>query len=293
MPTFSALTTINGQHTAKSLSAAMERLTPEPTAIGLRELKDGSDLWEVEAYFAESPDPTPLAVLAAAFAARRFTISTLPETDWVAQVRRALAPIRAGRFFLYGSHDADNVPKGVVALKIDAAMAFGTGHHGTTQGCLIALDRLAAAGFCGQNVADIGCGTAVLAMAAAKIWPEHTILASDIDQTAVETARANVRRNHLEARINCVVCAGFADPKLARKAPFDLIFANILKAPLLALAPDMAAAVAVGGYAILSGILNEQADAVLAAYTARGFVLANHDRLDEWSTVTLKKSAPP
>lgn len=167
-------------------------------------------------------------------------------------------------------------------------MAFGTGHHGTTQGCLRALDRLATGGFVGRAVADIGCGTAVLAMAAARIWPEP-VLASDIDEVAVDVARANVTANALEGRVHCVEATGFDHPDIAAASPFDLVFANILKGPLIDLAPDMAAHLIPGGYAILSGILNEQADEVISVYSQNGINLVHREEIGEWTTLTLGK----
>jgi ribosomal protein L11 methyltransferase len=167
-------------------------------------------------------------------------------------------------------------------------MAFGTGHHGTTLGCLRALDRLAGQGYVGQNVADIGCGTAVLAMAAARIWP-NPVIASDIDEVAVDVARANAAANDLTDRVICVEAAGFDHPALHGAAPFDLIFANILKGPLIELAPDVAAHAASGGYVILSGLLVEQAEDVTAAYVANGLALAHREDIGEWSTLTLQK----
>ncbi|MFG6563020.1 50S ribosomal protein L11 methyltransferase [Sulfitobacter sp. 1A13421] len=287
MPTFTALTTLQGRDPAYALGEAMERLTPEPTGVGVFEVEDGSGLWEVGGYFEEAPDTAALAVLAKAMGAKEFTVSELPETDWVAHVRRELAPVEAGRFFVYGSHDADKVPEDCEPLLIEAAMAFGTGHHGTTLGCLRALDRLAGEGFHGKNVADIGCGTAVLAMAAARIWPE-TVLASDIDEVAVEVAQANVDANNLSGRVACVEAAGFDHPALSEAAPFDLVFANILKGPLVALAPDMAGALQPGGYAILSGILNEQAEEVIEVYARSGINLTHRESIGDWTTLTLQ-----
>jgi ribosomal protein L11 methyltransferase len=285
MPTFTALTTVPDQAAAEQLGEAMEQLTPEPTGIGVFEIEDGSGLWEVGGYFTQRPDETGLLLLAAAMGARPFVISELPETDWVAHVRRELAPVEAGRFFVYGSHDADKVPEGCEPLLIEAAMAFGTGHHGTTLGCLRALDRLASAGFVGNTVADIGCGTAVLAMAAARIW-KNPVLASDIDEVAVDVARSNVAANGLCGRVVCVEAAGFAHEQLQQASPFDLVFANILKGPLVALAPDMARHVQPGGYAILSGILNEQADDVIAVYAQLGFNLVHREEIVDWTTLT-------
>ncbi|KZX96154.1 ribosomal protein L11 methyltransferase [Sulfitobacter sp. HI0027] len=290
MPTFTALTTLTGRDPAYALGEAMERLIPEPTGVGVFEVEDGSGLWEVGGYFEEAPDTAALAVLAKAMGAKDFTVSELPETDWVAHVRRELAPVEAGRFFVYGSHDADKVPDDCEPLLIEAAMAFGTGHHGTTLGCLRALDRLAGEGFHGKNVVDIGCGTAVLAMAAARIWPEP-VLASDIDEVAVEVAQANVDANNLSGRVTCVEAAGFDHPQLAEAAPFDLVFANILKGPLVALAPDMAGALQPAGYAILSGLLNEQADEVIEVYAQSGINLVHRESIGDWTTLTLQTNA--
>ena len=191
MPTFTALTTLNDKVAAQALADACENLLSEPTGVGVFEVEDGSNTWEVGIYFVEKPDEIALDLLAAMNGARPFAVSELPETDWVAEVKRELAPITAGRFFLYGSHDADKIPDDCVPLLIEAAMAFGTGHHGTTQGCLQALHNLAKRGFVGKSVVDLGCGTAVLAMGVAKIWP-GVVLASDIDEVATDTASANI-----------------------------------------------------------------------------------------------------
>ncbi|WP_295531956.1 50S ribosomal protein L11 methyltransferase [uncultured Thioclava sp.] len=289
MTTFTAFTTLADREAAESLEERFEDLDPAPYGTGVFEIEDGNGRYEVSGYFLQRPDDVTLDLLAIAYGAQPFVISELPETDWVAHVRRELAPVQAGRFFLYGSHDADKVPDGSVALRIDAAMAFGTGHHGTTSGCLTALDDLARAGRSFHNVADIGCGTAVLAMAAAKLWPE-TVLASDIDPVAVETARANVALNDLEGRVICLEAAGFGDPKLQDAAPYDLIFANILKAPLIALAPDMARYCAESGVVILSGLLNEQADEVIAAYEGQGFVSSARNEFGEWTTLVMSRA---
>lgn len=288
MPTYSALTTLTGRAPAEALAEALENLDPEPYGVGAFEIEDDSGLWEVGAYFLDPPDEVGLMLLAAAHGAKDFAVSELPEIDWVAKVRRDLHPVEAGRFFVYGSHDADKVPEGRVALLIEAAVAFGTGHHGTTLGCLQALDRLAEEGVHARNTADIGCGTAVLAMAAASIWPEP-VIASDIDAVAVDVARANAAANGLAERIRCVEAAGFAHPELRARAPYDLVFANILKGPLVELAPDMGAHVAPGGHAILSGILNPQADDVIAAYQAQGFAVARRDEIGEWTTLLLRR----
>ena len=287
MPTWSALTTLPGPAAAAALAAAVERMTPAPVGVGVFEIEDGSELWEVGAYFEDAPDQVILAILAAAFGAADFAISELPEVDWVAHVRRELHPVEAGRFFVFGSHDAHRVPAGRVALQIEATVAFGTGHHGTTLGCLRAFDRLVGDGFHAARVADIGCGTAVLAMAAAAVLPDAVVIASDIDEVAVDVARANVAINRLDGRVACVEAAGFDHPALT--ARFDLIFANILKGPLIDLAPAMAAHATPGGTVILSGLLVVQAEAILAAYATAGFMPRSREDIGEWSTLVLRR----
>ena len=289
MPTYTALTTLMGEDAAEALAEALEKLEPEPTGVGVFEIEDDSGLWEVGVYFLEPPNEVLLDVLAMAFGAKPFVVSELPEIDWVAKVRRELSPVEAGRFFVYGSHDADKVPEGCVALQIEATVAFGTGHHGTTLGCLRAFDRLFEAGLRPARVADIGCGTAVLAMAAAAVLPDALVIASDIDEVAVDVARANVTINDLSGRIECLEAAGFAHPRLAEVAPYDLVFANILKGPLIELAPSVSAHLATGGLAILSGLLVVQAEAVTAAYVATGHSLIAREDIGEWSTLVLKK----
>jgi ribosomal protein L11 methyltransferase len=289
MPTYSALTTLPGEEPAQSLAAAMERMTPEPTGVGVFEIEDGSGLWEVGAYFLEAPDQVMLEVLATAFGAKPFALSELPEVDWVAHVRRELSPVDAGRFFVFGSHDADKVPAGRIPLQIEATVAFGTGHHGTTLGCLLAFDRLLTEGWRPAKVVDVGCGTAVLAMAAAATLPDALVIASDIDRVAVDVAEANVAINGLDGRVVCLEAAGLDHAKIRTQGPYDLVFANILKGPLIELAPSIATHLATGGRAILSGLLSVQADSVTEAYVASGLVLNNRADIGEWSTLVLQK----
>ena len=287
MPIHTALTALDDKDRAEALAGALERMTPEPYGVGVFEVEDGSGLFEVGGYFHEAPDGIILDILAEAFGARPFLVSEVPDVDWVAHVQRELHPVDAGRFFVFGSHDADKVPAGRIPLLIEASMAFGTGHHATTLGCLLAFDALEAAGFCPARVADIGCGTAVLAMAAAKVLPEAVILASDIDPVAVEVARVNLAVNGLEGRVECLEAAGLAHRRLAAAGPFDLVFANILKGPLVELAPDLARHVAPGGKVILSGLLAVQAEAVISVYEAAGFGLQSRNDLGEWSALVM------
>ncbi|MBT4244003.1 50S ribosomal protein L11 methyltransferase [Planktomarina temperata] len=288
MLTYTALTTLPGKSQAEALGEALEALEPAPTGVGVFEVEDGKGIWEVGGYFLDAPDDIDLALLSAAFGAGPFVVSEVPDQDWVAKVRRELPPVEAGRFFVYGSHDAALLPEGRIGLLIEAAMAFGTGHHGTTLGCLRAYDRLLDDGQRFDNVLDLGCGTAVLAMSAARMGAAH-VLASDIDPVAVEVALANVKANGLVGRVACVESIGFDSPVLRAGAPFDLIFANILKGPLIELAPDIAAHLAPGGRAILSGLLVEQADEIVEVYQGQGLALETREDLGEWSALTLRR----
>ena len=288
MLTYTALTTLPGKSQAEALGEALEELEPAPTGVGVFEVEDGKGIWEVGGYFLDQPNDIDLALLSAAFGAGTFVVSEVPDQDWVAKVRRELPPVEAGRFFVYGSHDAALLPKGRIGLLIEAAMAFGTGHHGTTLGCLRAYDRLLDDGQTFNNVLDLGCGTAVLAMSAARMGATN-VLASDIDPVAVEVAVANVKANGLVGRVACVESIGFDSPDLRAGAPFDLIFANILKGPLIELAPDMAAHLAPGGRAILSGLLVEQADEIVEVYQGQGLALETREDLGEWSALTLRR----
>ena len=289
MATFTALTTLEGAEAAERLSASLERLDPAPLGIGTFEVEDDSGLWEVGGYFDTRPDEAGLALLATLEGAVPFVVSRVEDRDWVAQVRRELTPVEAGRFMVFGGHDEHRIDLHRIGLKIDAAMAFGTGHHGTTLGCLLALGRLIKAGWTARSVADIGTGTGVLAMAAAKTMPAR-IIASDLDPVAVETARANLAANGLSSRIRCVAAPGFASPHLRAGAPFDLVFANILAGPLKRMAPSMARHTSSGSVLILSGILNRQARGVERVYEGHGFCVADRRVIGEWTTMTLRKA---
>jgi len=211
-----------------------------------------------------------------------------PAINWVQKSLEGLPPVRAGGFYVYGSHATDPVPEGLIPIHIDAAQAFGTGHHETTTGCLEAIEALLRTSR-PQRVIDVGTGTGVLAIALAKRL-DSPILATDIDPIAVATTIDNAAANGVAAQIDALEATGLDHPEIAARAPYDLIVANILAGPLTALAPGMGRIAAPGGTAILSGILDTQADAVRAAYEAAGFTLRDRLQRKEWTTLVLEKS---
>ncbi|MGB0507299.1 MAG: 50S ribosomal protein L11 methyltransferase [Pikeienuella sp.] len=288
MTTYSALTTIRDKKKADELSEALERMVPEPTGVGVFEVEDGSGTWEVGAWFMDPPDEAGLALCVAMSGCAPFAISEIGDTDWVAQVKRELTPVRAGRFLVHGAHDRESAHGVKHSLEIEAAMAFGTGHHGTTRGCLNSLDKLARIGFKPRRIIDVGCGTGVLAMAAASLW-RMSVTASDIDPVAVDTARANFRANGLGGKGRLFRAAGFNTPGVRANGPYELIFANILARPLKKLAPSMAQNTARGGVIILSGVLNTQAVGVERVYQGHGFSRLWVTSDGEWSTLTLRR----
>jgi ribosomal protein L11 methyltransferase len=281
-----ARTTVAGPVAAAALSEALETLPTPPVSTELHDRDDGSGIWEVGGHFAEAPDAVGLALLAHLHGAAEFATGRIDPRDWVAQVRAELTPVRAGRLVVYGSHDRARIPPQLVGLEIEAAQAFGTGHHATTQGCLTALDRLARQGIAPRRVADIGAGTGVLAMAAASLFPCRAI-ASDIDPLATGTAHQNVAANQVADRVRCVTAPGFDHDAIRRAAPFDLVFANILAGPLKRLAPAMARHVSSGGVIVLSGLLTTQAASVAAIYRAQGFLPRDRVRIGDWATLVL------
>lgn len=286
MPLFRAITAVRGEAAAHALSDALDGLDPAPLAGEIHDHDDGSGLWDVGGLFDARPDAVALALLAQAHGAPDFAVGKVEDRDWVAQVRAELTPVEAGRFVVYGSHDRDRIGANRIGLEIEAAEAFGTGHHATTQGCLLALDRMVRRGIVPNRVADIGGGTGVLAMAAASAWPVAAI-AGDIDPLATRTARENVAANGLAGQVTCVTAAGFRHPRLARGAPYGLVFANILAGPLRRMAGDMARHQAPGSRAILSGILARQAKGVDAVYRSWGYVPEETVRIGEWATLVL------
>lgn len=217
-----------------------------------------------------------------------FSREALPDIDWVTKSLEGLKPVRAGRFLVHGGHDRDKVHANDLAIEIEAGLAFGTGHHGTTAGCLETIEKLVR-NRRPRRVLDLGTGSAVLAIAVAKL-ARAPVLATDIDPIAVEVARENARLNGVGAFVRCVTATGFGHAEIAKRAPYDLIVANILARPLMKLAPQMAAHLASGGSLILSGILARQRNAVVATYAGQRFRHVSTLTRGDWVTIHFERS---
>ncbi|MEX2631515.1 MAG: 50S ribosomal protein L11 methyltransferase [Tistlia sp.] len=244
-------------------------------------------------YFGDEPDRgwvtarLAAASLATGGAMPDFELGLLPETDWVAESQAELKPIQAGRFWVHGSHVTTPPPPGTLPLRIDANQAFGTGRHETTYGCLVALTELAKRHRVARAL-DLGCGSAVLALAVSRLWPAARVLAADIDPAAVRVARENVRANGAPG-IETLGATGYAHPRLRGAAPYDLIVANILAGPLCRLALGTARHLAPGGLVVLSGLLVRQERRVLAKHRAVGLRLLGRWHFNEWSVLLLQR----
>jgi len=257
-------------------------------AIAAFERPDGR--WGVTAHFAEAPDQVLVRALVGSAAgetiAEGVAFDTVEAKDWVRASLEDLVPIPAGRFVVHGSHDRARVPANKLGIEIEAALAFGTGHHGTTRGCLLLLDQVLKARR-PRRVLDLGTGTGVLAIAAAKAL-QRAVLASDIDSASVKVARANARLNETGNRVQVIRATGFSAPQFAQYGPFDLVLANILANPLRQLAGPMARHLAPSAHVILSGLLPHQASGVTAAYRARDLVPVRHLVVEGWSSLLLR-----
>jgi ribosomal protein L11 methyltransferase len=264
--------------------------TPNPPVIVSDEPDaEKPDDWLIHAYFEHPPTAEELSTLAALGTGEPH-VEQLGEADWVTMSQAGLQPIRAGRFYVH-TPMYRSVPPGTIPFEIDAGLAFGTGQHATTAGCLEALDKLAREGARFGNIADIGTGTGLLAFAALALWPDAKCIATDIDPVAIDVARDNaainrVKLGHGAGELLLGVAEGMESPLLAARAPFDLIIANILAGPLIDLAPDFAKSIGPGGIIVLAGILDTQADSVAAAYMARGLALGER-AAGEWPVLVL------
>lgn len=270
------------------VDAVMERDDLALTASAHENEETGE--WFFEATCDSPPDMAAFAELARQVLGGtvEFSVDPIdPDINWVAKSLEGLAPVIAGGFYVYGSHETGPIPEGLTPMKIDAAQAFGTGHHETTTGCLEAIEMLLARRT-PEAVIDIGTGTGVLAIALAKRL-DAPILATDIDPVAVTTTIENAAENGVGARIEAIEATGLNHAEIARRGPYDLLVANILAGPLIELAPAMGAIAQPGGTAILSGILNTQADGVIAAYDAAGFTLVEHLKRKDWTTLVLER----
>jgi ribosomal protein L11 methyltransferase len=260
----------------------------EPMAITINETSAAEPLWEIVLYFAtadEAEDALRFDGLAGG------VIAAVPERDWVRQSLDGLSPVSAGRFYLHGSHDRERRRAGGITLEIDAGTAFGTGHHGTTAGCLLALDRMLKRRR-PRRILDLGCGTGVLAIAAAR-GNGNAVTATDIDPEAVRVTYSNAALNGAKGLVTSFVAAGLANPRISANGPFDLIFANILARPLVQLSTGISRALAPGGELILSGITLDQIRWITAVYRSRGLVLRGRICRAEWATLIFQRPKRP
>ena len=281
---------IGDEQTARRISDLLtETLDESEAAIGAFEGPGGR--WDISIYFADAPNEAAIRELvglaAGEEAARSVGFDTVEAKDWVRATLDELVPVHAGRFVVHGQHDRAKVTPNKLGIEIEAALAFGTGHHGTTRGCLLLLDHVLKA-HQPQRVLDLGTGTGVLAIAAAKAL-QTRVLASDIDALSVKVAAENARSNGAGPLVEVTWGNGFAAPGLRKRRPFDLVLANILANPLRQMATAMSGHLAPGGRVILSGLLTPQAPAVIAAYRARGLVVERHIRIEGWSSLLLRK----
>ncbi len=258
-------------------------------AVAAFERPDG--LWSITLHFADPPDQASIRELVGLAAgedvAQGIAFDAVEAKDWVAATLEELVPVRAGRFIVHGQHDRAKVPPNKLGIEIEAALAFGTGHHGTTRGCLLLLDQVLKAHW-PRRVLDVGTGTGVLAIAAAKAL-RREVLASDIDPLSVRVAGENARLNGTGDWVETIHATGFSAPQFAERGPFDLVLANILANPLRQMATPMARHLAPSALVILSGLLPHQARSVIAAYRARGLILERHLQIEGWSSLLMRR----
>ena len=272
---------------AEAAAAALEvEPATEALTFSILEEDEDRDVWRIDAFPNEPDEQAAIGEILAKFPTLRVVTEKLADADWLAMALSGLPPGRAGRFFVSGAHDKGLAPASTINLRIEAGAAFGTGHHGTTVGCLQAFhDLLKARRF--ERVLDVGCGTGVLAIAAARTGSPIAV-GTDIDEPSVRIANENAALNGAQARF--VHASGLNDPLVRNDGPYDLVFANILAPPLVALSQDIKMALKPGGIAILSGLLRTQERRVLAAYMSKGFRLVRRIHRDAWATLVLRRA---
>jgi ribosomal protein L11 methyltransferase len=278
------------RNTARTIAAVLEEsVTRPPLAVSVFEAPPNG--WTIDAYYEDEITPAEFTDIIGDNAPANDVvpqIEAVPDENWVAISQAGLPPVAAGRFLVHGSHDRAVGRQHRNAIEIDAGEAFGTAHHATTLGCLLAIDRLTRSQRF-NRVLDLGCGSGVLAIAAGRVLPDAQITASDSDPEAIRVATENVTKNALRARIRPLVAMGLTHPTIRQRGPFDLVIANILADPLIGLAQKLAQAMAPTGVIVLSGILERQAPQVLAAYAAAGFSRRRIQHLNGWVTLTLSR----
>jgi len=285
-------TLVGGEQPARRFTDAVtEYFADDGTAVSL--VDAGRGRWQVTIYFRDAPDRTALRALAVTAAgpkaAGALRFATVAAKDWAGASLAGLTPVAAGRFVVHGAHHRAGIPANRIGIEIEAGLAFGTGHHGTTRGCLVALDRICKSrGKVPLRVLDLGTGSGVLAIAAARVL-RRRVLATDIDAAAVRVARDNARRNRVGPQIEVLRANGPFAPAIRAGAPYDLVFANILLEPLQRLAAPLTKVIAPGGRIVLSGLLTSQANAAIAAY--RALALERRLDIDGWTTLVLKRAS--
>jgi ribosomal protein L11 methyltransferase len=276
---------------------ALAMLDSPPVLMTSEKHPERPDEWRLDAYFDSEPDRGDLALLRALAPSARTrapAVEALSDEDWVTLSQQGLEPIRAGRFLVCTPAHKAEAPSDAITFEIDAGQAFGTGHHETTTGCLIALDRLKRGGASFANILDLGTGTGLLAFAALRLWPHARVAASDIDPVAIAVTAENglinaIPTGRARGQLALAVAAGIDHSMLKARAPYDLIIANILAGPLVEMAPSIAAALAPGGRLILAGLLDRQASAVATAYRRGGLMTAATVQRGEWPCLVMRK----
>ncbi len=266
-------------------------LEPFGEALSSFEIDDGK-AWKIEVFGEAKPDRGAVAAALKPLGKFKAQIAPVPEKDWVAESQKGLPALTAGPFFIHGSHHTGRMPKNKIVFEIDAGMAFGTGRHETTRGCLLALARLSESGQKFRKPLDIGTGTGILAFGMARLF-KVPVMAGDNDRDSVRVARENAALNGLKRETRILLSDGYRAAAIRAQAPYDLITANILANPLIDLAPALAGVLAKNGRAVLSGLLRTQEKDVLAAHEAQGLELDFRLRLKEWSVLVLKRRAAP